>query len=257
MPGNFSPNEWKEWEALVDLVLDAPREKRSALLAQLSGGDAGRQAELQRIVDECEKQYPLLDRPVAERFASLLDDETVQLPEVLAERYRIVRELGRGGMAIVYLATDIKHERDVAVKIVRPSLVATLGRARFLREIAIAAKLKHPHIVPLFDSGEVDGVLYYVMPYQEEQSLRERLRRDTKLPIDDAIGILSDVSDALAYAHQQGIVHRDIKPDNVLLSGRHAMVTDFGVARAMTAASESDILTTAGRVLGTAAYMAP
>jgi serine/threonine-protein kinase len=258
MSGDLTPNDWQELEALIDQVLDSPPERRAALMAELSGGNEARRAELERLVAECEQAYPLLDRPVAERFATLLDDHVTRVPDVLADRYRVVRELGRGGMAVVYLARDMKHERDVAVKIVRPEVAASLGRQRFLREIAIAAKLKHPHIVPLFDSGEVENLLYYVMPYEEGDSLRARLTREGRLSVSDAVSILTDVCDALAYAHQHGVVHRDIKPENVLLSGRHAMVADFGIARAFTAASESTTLITGGgALLGTPAYMAP
>jgi serine/threonine-protein kinase len=161
-------------------------------------------------------------------------------------------------MAVVYRARDVKHGRDVAVKIIRPELAAALGRERFLREIAIAAQLHHPHIVPLYDSGEADGLLYYVMPYEPGHSLRDRLARDGPLSVDDALTTLCNVCDALAYAHAHGIVHRDVKPDNVLVTGRHAMVTDFGVAKAMTESTrEAASLTTLGIVIGTPAYMAP
>jgi hypothetical protein len=233
----LTPYEWRRLGPLIDAALDAAPDQRAEILTELSGGDAVRRAELERLIAECEREYPLLERPAGERFTALFGDDTSAVPEFLTERYRIVRELGRGGMAIVYVARDLRHERDVAVKVVRPELAAALGRARFLREIEIAAQLRHPHIVPLYDSGESDGVLYYVMPYEAGHSLRERLVRDGPLPVDDVVFILRDVSDALAYAHQHGIVHRDIKPDNVLLSGRHAMVADFGVARAVTEAT--------------------
>jgi len=140
----------------------------------------------------------------------------------LAGRYTIERELGRGGMATVYLAEDLKHHRKVAVKVLKPELAATLGEERFFREIHVAAQLQHPHILPLLDSGEADGFFYYVMPYVEGESLRERLAQHGELPVHDAVRILSEVVDALAHAHQHGVVHRDIKPDNILLSGRHA-----------------------------------
>src|SRR5262252_2949698 len=144
---------------------------------------------------------------------SFLADETAEtrLPEVLAGRYRIGRELGRGGMARVYLARDEKHGRDVAIKVIRPDLSASLGHERFLREIEIAARLRHANIVPLFDSGEVDGSLFFVMPYEEGQSLRERLREAGALPIADALNVMRDVARALCYAHEHGVVHRDIK----------------------------------------------
>ncbi|MEO7858345.1 MAG: serine/threonine-protein kinase, partial [Gemmatimonadaceae bacterium] len=181
-----------------------------------------------------------------------------------AARYRIGRELGRGGMATVYLADDLPHRRSVAVKVLRPDLVGGISADRFLREIEITAQLLHPHILTLIDSGEADGLLYYVMPYVEGESLRSRLDREGELPIQDATRILREVVDALAYAHGRGIVHRDIKPENVLLTGDHALVADFGVAKALAratgherATSDPTALTELGMVLGTPAYMAP
>ena len=266
-----SPDEWRRLEPLLDAVLDASRHRRPALIAQLSGGDATRQAELERLVAECEHGYPLLERPAAERFGALFGDEAPPVPELLAGRYRLIREAGRGGMAIVYLARDLKHGRDVAVKVVRPELAPTFGgRSRFLREIEIAARLRHPNIVPLYDSGEIaatgpDGersaaersALYYVMPYEAGHSLRERLARDGPLPIEDVVRILHDICEALAHAHQAGIVHLDIKPDNVLLAGRHAMVTDFGVARAVSGATAEANPSLVGIAIGTPVYMSP
>jgi serine/threonine-protein kinase len=180
-----------------------------------------------------------------------------RLAEALADRYRLERELGQGGMATVYLAEDLKHRRKVALKVLRPELAATLGPERFLREIELAAKLQHPHILPLHDSGEAQGFLYYVMPFVDGENLRGRLNRRGELPINEAVRLLAEVADALSYAHSQGVVHRDIKPDNVLLSGRHALVTDFGVAKAVSEATGRQELTTAGIALGTPAYMAP
>ena len=179
------------------------------------------------------------------------------LAAALAGRYALERELGQGGMATVYLARDLRHERLVAVKVLRPELAASLGPERFLREIKLAAQLQHPHILPLHDSGEASGFLYYVMPYVKGESLRGRLDRGGELPVHDAVKILIEVTDALAYAHGQGVVHRDIKPDNVLHSGRHALVTDFGVAKALSEATARQQLTTEGIALGTPAYMAP
>ncbi|MFL5615201.1 MAG: protein kinase domain-containing protein [Gemmatimonadaceae bacterium] len=263
-----SPDEWRRLAPLVDALLDAPLHRRPALLVELSAGDTTRQGELQRLVAECERAYPPLEGVAADRFAAVFADEALPLPELLGGRYRLGREVGRGGMAIVHIARDLKHGRDVAVKIVRPALAASLGRARFLREIEIAARLHHPHIVPLYDSGEEIvhltpelgekevSLLFYVMPYEPGASLRERLSRDGPLPLKDAVLILHDVCEALSHAHQQGIVHRDIKPDNVLLSGRHAMVSDFGVARAISEAAEATIYGR-GLAFGTAAYMAP
>jgi len=175
----------------------------------------------------------------------------------LADRYTIERELGQGGMATVYLAEDLRHHRQVALKVLRQELTAALGAERFHREIQIAAKLQHPNILPLLDSGEAGGLLYYAMPYVEGQSLRERLAREGALPVPDTVRILRDVVDALTEAHAHGVVHRDIKPENILLRGRHALVTDFGVAKAVSEATGRQTLTTAGVALGTPAYMAP
>ena len=180
-----------------------------------------------------------------------------RLRKALADRYRIERELGAGGMATVYLAEDLKHHRKVAVKVLRPDLAATLGADRFVREIEVAAQLHHPHVLPLYDSGEADGFLFYVMPYEEGHSLRERLDKEGELPIRDAVRLLHNIADALAHAHQHGLVHRDIKPENVMLSGRHALVTDFGVAKAVSEATGRQKLTTIGVALGTPTYMAP
>jgi serine/threonine protein kinase len=180
-----------------------------------------------------------------------------RLAAALADRYRIIREVGSGGMATVYLADDLRHGRQVALKVLRPELAATMGPERFFREIQVAARLQHPHILPLHDSGEADGFLYFVMPYVTGESLRERLDRLGELPVSDAVRILTQVADALSYSHSQGVVHRDIKPDNVMLSSRHAMVMDFGVAKAVHEAAGQSTVTTAGVALGTPTYMAP
>jgi len=178
------------------------------------------------------------------------------LENALGHRYEIQRELGSGGMATVYLARDTKHDRLVALKVLKPELATALGTDRFPREIRIAAQLQHPHILPLHDSGETEGFLYYVMPFVEGESLRARIRREGELPVGDTVHILREVVDALAAAHAQDVVHRDIKPDNVMLSGRHALVMDFGVAKAVSAAG-GETLTTAGLAVGTPQYMSP
>jgi len=183
---------------------------------------------------------------------SLLD----LVSEAVAHRYPIERELGRGGMATVYLARDPKHGRLVALKVLRPELSATLGSDRFLREIQVAARLTHPHILALHDSGEAGGFLYYVMPYIEGESLRERLSRETRLPAAEAVKICRQVADALDYAHSHGVIHRDIKPENILLGAGHAIVADFGIARAVSAAGPANV-TAEGAIIGTAAYMSP
>src|SRR6266571_1181341 len=179
-----------------------------------------------------------------------------RLQVALAERYSIERELGHGGMATVYLAEDLKHRRLVALKVLSPDLAASLGTDRFLREIDIAARLTHPHILPLHDSGEAGGLLYYVMPYVEGESLRGRLDRERQLPLEDALQITREVADALNYAHGHDLVHRDIKPENILLQAGHAVVSDFGIARAITAAAGGN-LTETGIALGTPGYMSP
>jgi eukaryotic-like serine/threonine-protein kinase len=178
-----------------------------------------------------------------------------RLREALSGSYSIDRELGRGGMATVYLAQDAKHDRVVALKVLHPELAASLGPDRFLREIKLAARLNHPHILPLFDSGDAAGFLYYVMPYVEGESLRERLDRDGKLPIDEAVRLTEGIASALDYAHRQGIVHRDVKPENVMLYEKMPMVMDFGIAKAVAAGSET--LTQTGMMIGTPAYVSP
>jgi len=178
------------------------------------------------------------------------------LTRALSDRYAVERELGAGGMATVYLAEDIKHRRQVAIKVLRPELAASVGADRFLQEIQTTANLRHPHILPLYDSGDADGVLYYVMPLVEGESLRDRLDRETQLPVADAIQIAREVADALSYAHGRGVIHRDIKPENIMLEGGHATVTDFGIARALAAAGEAR-LTDVGLAIGTLAYMSP
>jgi eukaryotic-like serine/threonine-protein kinase len=185
-----------------------------------------------------------------------ITEAPARLREALADRYPIERPLGRGGMATVYLARDLKHHRHVAVKVLHPELTAGLGTDRFLREIRIEAGLQHPHILPLHDSGEAEGFLYYVMPYVSGESLRQRLSREGPLSVEDALRIAGDVADALGYAHEQGVVHRDIKPENILLSGGHALVADFGIAKAVEVAGESK-LTETGWGMGTPAYMSP
>ena len=258
-------NRWPELAALVDALLDTPPERREALIAGLSGGDPGRRAELEALLRECEQEPALLRRSAPDAFGALFEDEMVAFPEALASRYRVTRELGRGGMATVYLARDLRHERDVAVKVLQPTVASALGADRFLREIGIVARLHHPHIVPLFDSGESGGSLFYVMPYEAGLSVRDRLTRDGPLAVEEAVVILRDVCDALAHAHQNGVVHRDIKPDNILLYGRHAMVADFGVAKAGGARMDGGNTddgrprqrATSGLLLGTPAYMAP
>jgi len=183
--------------------------------------------------------------------------DAARLSAALADRYRIERELGAGGMATVYLAEDLKHRRKVALKVLRPELAAVIGAQRFLAEITTTANLQHPHILPLHDSGTVDGTVFYVMPFVEGESLRDRIQREKQLPIGDAVRIARDVADALDYAHRHGVIHRDIKPDNVLLHDGRAVVADFGIALAASRTEGGARITETGMSLGTPHYMSP
>ncbi len=185
-----------------------------------------------------------------------MPDQLERLRSALDTRYTIEREIGRGGMAVVYQARDQRHDRVVALKVLQPKLSQSLGAKRFLGEIRLAARLQHPHLLPLYDSGEADGLLYYVSPYVAGGSLRAVLDREKRLPLAQALRLAREVADALDYAHRQQVVHRDIKPANILLEDGHAVVSDFGVARAVSAASDNT-LTVAGTLIGTPAYMSP
>lgn len=186
-----------------------------------------------------------------------MDTEPIDaLNAALAGRYRIERTIGEGGMATVYLAHDVRHERSVALKVLDPDLGASLGATRFLAEIRTTAQLHHPHVLPLYDSGDADGLLYFVMPFIEGESLRARLDRDDRLDVAEALRLFTEIADAVGFAHARGIIHRDLKPENVLCAGRHVFVADFGIARAVTV-SGTKRMTSAGMTLGTPAYMSP
>jgi Tol biopolymer transport system component/tRNA A-37 threonylcarbamoyl transferase component Bud32 len=186
-----------------------------------------------------------------------MSDPTNRLSTALRDRYVIERELGQGGMATVYLAHDVRHDRKVALKVLRPELAAVIGAERFLVEIKTTANLQHPHILPLHDSGEADGTVFYVMPFIEGESLRDRLNRERQLPVDDAIRIAREVADALDYAHRHGVIHRDIKPENILLHDDRALVADFGIALAVSKSDGGTRMTETGMSLGTPHYMSP
>jgi serine/threonine-protein kinase len=178
------------------------------------------------------------------------------LKAALADRYTLERVLGAGGMATVYVAHDVKHNRQVALKVLKPELAAALGAQRFLQEIQVTGNLQHPHILPLYDSGSADGALFYVMPLVQGESLRDRLAREKMLTIDETIRIMQQVAGALDFAHRQGVIHRDIKPENILLQDGEALIADFGIALALAEAG-GDRLTGTGLSLGTVQYMSP
>jgi serine/threonine-protein kinase len=252
----ISRAEWRTLEPMLDELLELEPGERAAHLDGICGADPARRTRLAELLMACERGERLLLSSV-ESFAPLLG-----IPKVLGGRYRIIRELGRGGMATVYLADDARHKRHVAVKVLDPALGYAIGPKRFLMEIEIAARLQHPNILPLFDSGESDGLLFYVMPWVEGESLRHRLTRERQLPIADAVQLACEVGDALQHAHDAGVTHRDIKPGNILLSHGHALVADFGIARAISAAGGRSIpgdegLTGPGVIVGTPEYMSP
>src|SRR5690349_14068670 len=185
-----------------------------------------------------------------------MPDAPERLRELLTDTYRIEREIARGGMATVYLAHDVRHDRQVALKVMDPEIAQAVGPERFLREIKLAAKLSHPNILTVHASGESGGYLWYVMPYVDGQTLRHRLEKDSRVPLPDELRLMHQAAEALGYAHSMGIVHRDIKPENILISRGHAMIADFGIAHAMDTARD-DRLTASGIAIGTTAYMSP
>ncbi len=250
------PDRWPEIAPLLDAALDLEPSERRAFLDRACAGDAKLRDALEALLAECARPDRLFAAGAVERFGALLAGPPGQLPEMLAGRYRVQREIGAGGMATVYLARDVKHDRDVALKVLRADLAAAIGTDRFLAEVQIAARLDHPHILTLIDSGSADGALFYVMPYVRGESLRARLARERQLPLDDALSIARQIASALDYAHSQGVVHRDIKPENILLHEGEAVLADFGIALAMAEAGVTR-LTQTGLSLGTPQYMSP
>jgi len=254
-----TPERWAAIEQLLDEALDLAHEERAGWLDRSCSEDPGLRAEVEGLLGACEAAGSFLEEPAPVAAAAMVTSVDVSEALEPGDRvgsYEIIRELGRGGMATVYLALDGKHDRQVALKMIHPEIAAGLGSERFLREIHFTARLQHPHILSVFDSGAIDGRPWYTMPYVRGESLRERLRREVQLPVETAVDITRQVAGALDHAHREGTVHRDIKPENVLMSDGLALVADFGVARAIGAAGEVS-LTGAGVAIGTACYMAP
>jgi Tol biopolymer transport system component len=254
-----SPERWKQLEKLLDRALDLPPGERAAFLDQACAGDAVLRAEVERLLGPATSSGSFLREPASAYAAPLVS--RLEGPESLPPgtrlgAYEILRELGRGGMATVYLAADLRHARQVALKVLRADLSALLGGERFLHEIRVTANLQHPHILPLFDSGVADSRVFYVLPYVDGESLRARLRREKQLPVDHAVRIAREVASALDHAHRHGVIHRDIKPENILLQDGSALVADFGIALALREAGGSR-LTETGISLGTPQYMSP
>ncbi len=254
----MSGDHWERVQTLFAALQERPPAERAAYLDQATE-DPTLRAEVRSLLAAAEGAGRFDDLATyvgSVGGARTAPDPLPRLQAALADRYRIERVLGQGGMAIVYLAEDLKHHRPVALKLLRPELAAHLGPQRFLREIDTSARLTHPHILPLHDSGETEGLFYYVMPYVEGESLRDRLSRESQIPLAEAVTITREVADALSYAHSLGIVHRDIKPENILCSAGHALVSDFGIAHALDAAG-GDRITGTGMAIGTPAYMSP
>lgn len=247
-------DRWERIFELFESALERPPAERAAWLAGGTRNDPSLRAEVEAMLSAHEREEGILERPV--RSGAKGPEIAETLAAALGGRFRIVRELGRGGMAIVFLAWERKHDRPVVLKVLRPEVAVRYGAERFEREVRLAARLSHPHIVGLIDSGEAAGLLYYVMPHVEGETLRELLAREGPLPLDAALPLLRDVAGALAHAHDAGVVHRDLKPDNVLVAGRHAYLMDFGVAKSASDAGEAS-LTRTGDAVGTPRYMAP
>ena len=254
----LSHERWAQVRALVEQTLTIPADARPAFLSVSCGDDDALRQRVERLAAACERandNWGFLARPARQLLAEM-GDLMGRLTAALADRYRIERELGAGGMATVYLAHDLRHGRQVAIKVLHPELSAVLGAERFLSEIKTTAALQHPHILPLFESGAADGLLFYVMPLVEGETLRARLARERQLALADVVRIASEVAGALDYAHRRGVIHRDIKPENILLHEGRPMIADFGIALAVQSAG-AERITRPGLALGTPQYMSP
>src|SRR5215210_6340529 len=255
------PAQWVDVMRILDQALDLEPAARPHFVASACASDAVLREEVERLLSAAEPAAGFLDQPAATDVAPLVSWIARREYQALTAGthfgvYEVSGLLGRGGMATVYLAEDHKHRRTVAVKVFDPEVGVAIGRELFLREIAIAAGLHHPHILPLHDSGEVDGRLYYVMPHVQGESLRQRLSRESRIPLTSALRIVQEIAGALDYAHRQGVVHRDIKPENILLQDGQAIVADFGIAGAVNPGT-TDPPIQPGRAIGTPAYMSP
>ena len=261
--GLLSRERWTLVEPVLDAALELLPEERSAFLDDACRDDPKLRDEVQALLAACALGGTILSNPAAIEYAPLLADVTPVVPRLLGGRYHIVREIGRGGMGTVYLADDPKHARQVAVKTLHADVAQLIGRERFAREIEIAAGLSHPHILPLHDSGEVvseesgeSSFLYFITPFAAGESLRDRLLRDPKIELEEAVRLAREVALALDYAHRRGVVHLDIKPGNILLHDGHAVIADFGIARAMSSAGDA-AMAKSSPLLGTPSYMSP
>ncbi len=253
-----SPTQWARIEPLLDAALDMPETERPAYLARECAGDPALREEVERLLVSRAKPHEELDRWAGIVDSTLLEEHApppLALPSLLASRYRIGREIGRGGMAVVYLAHDERLDRPVAIKVLHPETATRIGARRFSAEIRLTANLRHPNIIPLFDSGEADGWTFFVMPYIDGESARDRLQRTGALAVPEAVRIITDVLAALTHAHDAGVVHRDIKPSNIMLARDSVSLADFGIARQSQERSQG--ITDAGMMVGTPAYMSP
>jgi len=254
----MTPERWRVVDAILRASLSCEPAQRDTFVAEACGDDEDLRREVASLLAVHDRVGEFLNRPAAEIMAGAIAPPSLaaRLATALAGRYQIEREIGRGGMATVHLARDLRHGRWVAIKVLREELAAAVGAERFLEEIRVTASLQHPHILPLFDSGSAAGLVWYVMPFVEGETLRSRLERERRLPVDDALQLAREMADALEYAHRHGVVHRDVKPENVLLQSGHALVADFGIALALENAGGARITRT-GITLGTPSYMAP
>ena len=261
-PSEMTPERWRVVDTILQAALACEADRRADFVKDACGADESLKREVESLLSAHDDMASgFLEQPPVEALrmpddGAPNDRRATALSAALAGRYSIEREIAHGGMATVFLARDLRHGRQVAMKVMRDEVAAAVGAERFLEEIRVTASLQHPHILPLFDSGSVGSVLWYAMPFVEGETLRSRLTRTGRLPVDEAVRIAREMADALEHAHAHGIVHRDVKPENVLLQGGHALVADFGIALALEHAG-GERLTRTGLTLGTPQYMAP